>query len=223
MPAAVSRRRRAPGTTCTACRPPRPRPTTPGCGTTSCTARRRRSGRSCHWRAIGPSDNGDGYVSAAREAAFAGPGKFWGVMRKAPKGRPARPDRRGHQPAHRQGAGTGRTSLSRDQAPVRLPEDALPRAGEEPGAALHALRPRQPVPDATATCGMRRSPSEIGPAAGQAVKTARKSLQTSRPMPKTARRTEHRQGDSLVQMFPIFSMHRVFQTQSSLFVKRRNQ
>jgi IS5 family transposase len=27
-----------------------------------------------------------GYVSAAREAAFAGPGKFWGVMRKAPKG-----------------------------------------------------------------------------------------------------------------------------------------
>jgi IS5 family transposase len=56
------------------------------CGTSFCTARRRRSGRSCHWRAIGPSDNGDGYVSAAREAAFAGPGKFWGVMRKAPKG-----------------------------------------------------------------------------------------------------------------------------------------
>jgi IS5 family transposase len=27
-----------------------------------------------------------GYVSAGREAAFAGPGKFWGVMRKAPKG-----------------------------------------------------------------------------------------------------------------------------------------
>jgi IS5 family transposase len=27
-----------------------------------------------------------GYVSAAREAAFAGPGKVWGVMRKAPKG-----------------------------------------------------------------------------------------------------------------------------------------
>lgn len=27
-----------------------------------------------------------GYVSAAREAAFSGPGKFWGVMRKAPKG-----------------------------------------------------------------------------------------------------------------------------------------
>jgi IS5 family transposase len=27
-----------------------------------------------------------GYVSAAREAAFAGPGKFWGVMRKAPMG-----------------------------------------------------------------------------------------------------------------------------------------
>lgn len=27
-----------------------------------------------------------GYVSATREAAFCGPGKFWGVMRKAPKG-----------------------------------------------------------------------------------------------------------------------------------------
>ena len=26
------------------------------------------------------------YVSAEREAAFEGPGKFWGVMRKAPKG-----------------------------------------------------------------------------------------------------------------------------------------
>lgn len=29
-----------------------------------------------------------GYVSAEREAAFAGPGKVWGVVRKAPKGRP---------------------------------------------------------------------------------------------------------------------------------------
>ena len=27
-----------------------------------------------------------GYVSAARETAFSGVGKFWGVMRKAPKG-----------------------------------------------------------------------------------------------------------------------------------------
>ena len=27
-----------------------------------------------------------GYVSAEREAAFTGPGKVWGVMRKAPKG-----------------------------------------------------------------------------------------------------------------------------------------
>lgn len=26
------------------------------------------------------------YVSASRKAAFLGPGKFWGVMRKAPKG-----------------------------------------------------------------------------------------------------------------------------------------
>jgi IS5 family transposase len=32
-----------------------------------------------------------GYVSAAREAAFKGPGKVWGVMRKAPKGAPLHP------------------------------------------------------------------------------------------------------------------------------------
>jgi len=32
-----------------------------------------------------------GYVSAEREAAFAGPGKAWGVMRKAPKGSPLPP------------------------------------------------------------------------------------------------------------------------------------
>jgi IS5 family transposase len=32
-----------------------------------------------------------GYVSAEREAAFTGPGKVWGVMRKAPKGSPLHP------------------------------------------------------------------------------------------------------------------------------------
>ena len=32
-----------------------------------------------------------GYVSAEREAGFEGPGKFWGVMRKAPKGSPLHP------------------------------------------------------------------------------------------------------------------------------------
>jgi transposase, IS5 family len=32
-----------------------------------------------------------GYVSAESEAAFSGPGKFWGVMRKAPKGAPLHP------------------------------------------------------------------------------------------------------------------------------------
>ncbi|MFO0513393.1 MAG: IS5 family transposase, partial [Rhodobacterales bacterium] len=32
-----------------------------------------------------------GYVSAEREAAFTGPGKVWGVMRKAPKGGPLHP------------------------------------------------------------------------------------------------------------------------------------
>ena len=37
------------------------------------------------------SDNDDGHVSAEREAAFKGPGKVWGVMRKAPKGSPLHP------------------------------------------------------------------------------------------------------------------------------------
>jgi len=32
-----------------------------------------------------------GYVSAEREAWFEGPGKFWGVRRKAPKGKPLHP------------------------------------------------------------------------------------------------------------------------------------
>ena len=32
-----------------------------------------------------------GYVNAEREAAFKGPGKVWGVMRKAPKGSPLHP------------------------------------------------------------------------------------------------------------------------------------
>jgi len=32
-----------------------------------------------------------GYVSSEREAAFTGPGRFWGVMRKTPKGAPLHP------------------------------------------------------------------------------------------------------------------------------------
>ena len=32
-----------------------------------------------------------GYVGAEREAAFTGPGRVWGVMRKAPKGSPLHP------------------------------------------------------------------------------------------------------------------------------------
>jgi IS5 family transposase len=108
-----------------------------------------------------------------------GPRQGLGGDAQGPQRRPARPDRRGHQPAHRQGAGPGRAPVPGDQAPVRLPEDALPRAGEEPGAALHALRPRQPVPDATATCGMRRSLPRIAISAAQAAQTARKSPETA--------------------------------------------
>jgi IS5 family transposase len=69
-----------------------------------------------------------------------GPRQVLGRDEEGPQRRPARPDRRGHQPAHRQSAGPRRAPLSRDQAPVRLPEDALPRAGEEPGATLHPVR-----------------------------------------------------------------------------------
>lgn len=40
-----------------------------------------------------PCQAGDkAYVSAERAEAFAGPGKFWGVMRKAPKGGELHPD-----------------------------------------------------------------------------------------------------------------------------------
>jgi IS5 family transposase len=115
-----------------------------------------------------------------------GPRQGLGGDEEGAEGRPARSDRSGHQPAHRQGAGTGRTSLSRDQAPVRVSEDPLPRAGEEPGATLHAVHPRQPVSRPTTAAGMRRSPSEIGPAAGQAVKTANKTMDAGRPPPQTA-------------------------------------
>ena len=54
--------------------------TTPASGTRCCMVRKPRSGPSGHWSAIGPSDNGDGYVSAEREAAFTGPGKAWDVL-----------------------------------------------------------------------------------------------------------------------------------------------
>jgi IS5 family transposase len=98
-----------------------------------------------------------GYASAARESAFSGPGKFWGVIRKAPRGSALHPCRRRHQQGHRQGARSGRASLSDAQASVRASEDPPPRASEQPRAALHSLRSRQPVPRATQPVGMRQS------------------------------------------------------------------
>ena len=43
-------------------------------------------GRRAAWRGNLSVWADKGYVSAEHEAAFAGPGKVWGVMRKAPKG-----------------------------------------------------------------------------------------------------------------------------------------
>lgn len=86
------------GRRCRERRDPQPRDldrqgsTTAGSGTRCCPARKPRSGPSCRWCAIGPSDNGDGYVSAEREAAFTEEGKVRCVMRKAPKGGKLHPE-----------------------------------------------------------------------------------------------------------------------------------
>ena len=53
--------------------------TMPASGTRCCTARRSRSGPSCHWRR--PCQR-----RARGGVQGAGPGKAWGVRRKAPKG-----------------------------------------------------------------------------------------------------------------------------------------
>ena len=76
----------------------------------------------------------------------------------------------------RQGACKGRASLPRHHAPSRSYEDPLSGAGQEPCASVHAVRARQPVPDATEARGMRRSPPKVDQIAAQAEQTARQSL-----------------------------------------------
>jgi len=49
----------------------------------------------------------------------------------------------------------GRASLPGHQTPVRPCEDPLPGPRQEPRPALHAVRARQPVSDATQAGGMR--------------------------------------------------------------------
>ena len=70
-------------------------------------------------------------------------GKAGEVQTRAMSAPRAASCRRRHQPDHRQGAGPGRASVPRAQAPVRVFEDPLPRPGEEPRA---TVRTRQPVP-----------------------------------------------------------------------------
>jgi IS5 family transposase len=114
-----------------------------------------------------------GYVSAAREAAFAGPGKVWGVMRKAPKGGTLHPlDERANR------------IIAMVRAKVEHPfrilkrqfghvKDPLPGSCQEPRPALHPVRARQPVPGATEADSMRTSLPENGHAAERAARNPR--------------------------------------------------
>jgi IS5 family transposase len=102
-----------------------------------------------------------GYVSAEREAEFTGPGKVWGVMRKAPKGGKLHPlDERMNR------------IVAKVRAKVEHPFRVIKRRFgqvktryrgpcQEPRPALHAVRTRQPVPGQTEADGMRTSLSEI--------------------------------------------------------------
>lgn len=66
------------------------------------------------------------------------------------------------------------------QAPARLRDDALPRAGQEPRAAVHAVRAQQLVSGSTKTAGVRTSLSEICQTADTAAKKRRNRPSTTR-------------------------------------------
>ena len=114
-------------------------------GTSCCTVKRRRSGRT---RAM----------SAPR-------GRPWSLVPISSGGhaqgaerRRASSHRRKHQPDHRQGAGPGQASIPRAHAPERRHQDPLSGSCEKP---LAAVRPWQPVPRITKADGMRRTLPEI--------------------------------------------------------------
>ena len=96
----------------------------------------------------------------------------------------------------RHGARQGRTSLPGHQATVRSHENAVSRVGKEPGASVHPIRARQPVPRPTTATGMRTRLSEIGIDAAQAAQTARKSLETVPVWPHSALKRQYRRSRS---------------------------
>jgi IS5 family transposase len=120
-----------------------------------------------------------GYVSAAREAAFAGPGKFWGVMRKAPKGGRLDPIE----------ADINRL-IARVRARVEHPFRVIKRPFGHVKARYRGLAknraqlftlfaPGNLFLMRRATCGMRRSLPRIAISAAQAAQTAQKSPETA--------------------------------------------
>jgi hypothetical protein len=76
---------------------------------------------------------------------------------------------RSHSFGSRDGARQGRTSLPGHQAPVKSHENAVSWTGQEPGASVHPVRARQPVPRPSTAAGMRMSQSEVGIDAAQTV------------------------------------------------------
>lgn len=95
-----------------------------------------------------------------------------------------------------------RTSLPGHQAPVRSCEDPLSGVGQEPGASVHTVRARQPVPSATTVAGMRTSLSEIRIDAAQATQTERKSLETVPIYPNSASSGNIGSAEAVDQTFP---------------------
>ncbi len=67
-----------------------------------------------------------------------------------------------------------------DQAPVPPCDSTLPGVGQEPRAAVHAVRARQPVPRAKKADGMRTSLSEIDRTTGVAVTKLQNRAQNAR-------------------------------------------
>ena len=202
---------------CTAWTRQRPNCTMPASGTRCCTARKPRSGPSCHCRAVAivsrtigatmatSSDNGDGHVSAEREAAFKGPGKAWGVMRKAPKGSPLHP--LDVQINHIIASPLSLGPMARQwqlRARVEHPFRVIKRQfghvktrsrgpRQEPRPDIHPVRARQPVPRAKKLDGMRTVLPENGRATAKAApKPRNQRIFPERGVPATFRRPSRR-------------------------------
>jgi hypothetical protein len=90
------------------------------------------------------------------EALFAA-GQGLGCHAQGPERQHDASPRRTDQSHHRDGQGKGRAPVPCHQAAVRLHENALSGAGQEPRPDLHTIRARQPIPGATEADDMRTS------------------------------------------------------------------